>query len=56
MTEDKMQAFYQKFNKRRNVHVIGGVIRDGVKGHYFDVITNEYLNKEMLDGKGDENA
>lgn len=36
--------------------IIGGVLRDGRKGHYFDVITNEYLRKEMLDEKGDEDA
>lgn len=56
MSEDKMETFYKKFNKKRNVHVIGGVLRDGRKGHYFDVITNEYLRKEMLDEKGDEDA
>ncbi|MBT2733139.1 SIR2 family protein [Carnobacterium sp. ISL-102] len=56
MSEDKMKAFYQKFNKKRNVHVIGGGMRDGRKGHYFNVITNEYLRKEMLDEKGDEDA
>lgn len=56
MSEDKMKAFYQKFNKKRNVHVIGGGMRDGRKGHYFNVITDEYLRKEMLDEKGDEDA
>lgn len=54
--EVNMKEFYEKYNKQRNVHFIGGKLEDGRKGHYFDVITNEYLFKEKLDETGGNDA
>lgn len=53
INEEKMNMFYKTFNKKNNIHIIGGELDDGRKGHYFDVITNEYLMKKEL-GEKDE--
>ena len=56
ITENKIKEFYEKFNKRRNVHVIGGIIADDMEGHYFDVITKEYLFREDSEESGENDA
>ena len=56
MYENKIKEFYEKFNKRRNVHVIGGIIADDMEGHYFDVITKEYLFREDSEESGENDA
>ena len=47
--EDKMKEFHQKFKNKINLHIIGGQIDSGIKGHYFDVIVKKYLSHDKME-------
>lgn len=54
--EEKMKEFYRSFEKKRNVHLIGGLFEDGTKGHYFNLITDKYLLRETAEKTGEKDA
>lgn len=56
ISEDKMKEFYKKFEKKINLHIIGGQIDSGIKGHYFDVIVKEYLSHNRMNEIGESDA
>lgn len=56
ISEDKMKEFYKKFEKKINLHIIGGQIDSGIKGHYFDVIVREYLSHNRMNEIGESDA
>jgi hypothetical protein len=69
LAENKLKEFYEKFQQNINLHIIGGLIStemlkddDGegkkwqVKGHYFDVIVEQYLLGKTQEESGEENA
>lgn len=68
ITEGKVQSFYEKHIQHKNLHIIGGVIdsiekdngsgekiKSEVKGHYFNVIVEQYLLRDFSE-KGDEES
>ena len=42
INEPKMKAFYDE-HENSNIHLIGGKFNDKQKGHFFEVIVNEFL-------------